>query len=199
MDSETGGPSPLTPLQKQIYESANERYAAKHFAAASVEIVDTVPAHYDPLRGLLLRAYEPVVPTMYSDGYAEELTDLESRANSTTMFTALLNGHIVGTITYIDDAAHPLHLFADTCAAYMRFLAVDPSAQRTGAGSLLTKRCIEQANVQNRPRIGLHTLPTMTAAINLYVSLGFERSTSNDGLSHVGYDGEAPAFIKPLS
>ncbi len=198
MTYETGSSSALTPLQRQIYDSANHRYAAKHFSTASVEIVDSEPSHYEPIKGLSLRAYEPVVPTMYSDGYSEQLTDIEGRAKSAKIYTALLNGHIVGTITYVKESSSPLHVFADTSAVYLRYLAVDPSAHRLGAGRLLTERCLDEAVADQMPAVGLHTLPAMSAAMGLYKSLGFVRSKPNDGLTHVGYHGEAPAFIKTL-
>ena len=72
----------LTALQKRIYKTAEDRYRSKHFTALSVEVVPATQEHYEPIRGILLRAYEQVAPDLYSTGYDATLTNLEDRAET---------------------------------------------------------------------------------------------------------------------
>ena len=196
-DTQEESPENLTALQKRIYETAEDRYRSKHFAPVSVDVVPTTPDHYDPVKGILLRAYELVAPDLYSDGYDLKLTDLEGRAATTSIFTALVNGHVAGSVTLVQDPESDLHLFGDASAAYLRFLAVDPSAHRVGIGRQLVEHCLTHAADLKHRAVGLHTSPAMTSAVALYTSMGFARSHANDGVP--GYTGEAPAYIKVLT
>ncbi len=148
----------------------------------AVEVVDARPSHYPILGELTVRAYEPVEPTMYEDGYADELADVATRAAEVPVLVALFNGFVIGGLTYVPNARSGFYEFGDPDGASFRHLAVDPSAQGLGAGRRLVEVVIDRARSAGRSRLLIHSLARMTAAQQLYRTLGFVRDESLDAL-----------------
>jgi putative acetyltransferase len=81
------------------------------------------------------------------------------------IFLGFENGAAAGCVALRD--------FADDVAELKR-LYVRPQFRSSGLGRLLTQRIIEEARARDYVRILLDTVPSMTAAIALYASLGFK-------------------------
>ena len=166
--------------QQARFAEAEQKLKARYASQPILKVVTAQPEHYQVLGDLTIRAYEPLMPTMYTDGYVEELADVAGRANQARVFAALLNGHVIGGITYISDGASELHEIDDKSVATIRFLAVDPSSQSLGAGRALVEACLQQALTDNHAAVALHTTERMTAAVALYTTFGFKRKPALD-------------------
>ena len=62
----------------------------------------------------------------------------------------------------------------------IRLLAVAPAARGLGIGNLLVAECVRRARESGATTIGLHTSPSMRAAIRLYQTFGFRRDPAHD-------------------
>ena len=66
----------------------------------------------------------------------------------------------------------------DGAVGELRRLFVQPAGRATGLGRRLAIAVVQQARSQGLARLVLNTLPTMTAAIALYESMGFVTSAA---------------------
>jgi ribosomal protein S18 acetylase RimI-like enzyme len=86
----------------------------------------------------------------------------------------------VGCVTFVPDTSSPWAELLESSEAGIRMLAVDPQAQRRGAGRALLEACIARAGELRRTAVVLHTTPWMTSAHRLYETAGFERLPDRD-------------------
>lgn len=154
-----------------------------------------------PMRGdeaaqvadLLVRANEEnlaAFPPEVATAYRAELVDLARRRRVADVYVAEIGGRVLGSVTYLPDAAKDGHPWPPG-GAVLRLLAVDPAARRRGLGERLTAACIERALDDHVPYLGLHTAPTMAAARRIYERLGFVREPRHDFDPLVHYGGAA--------
>ena len=87
---------------------------------------------------------------------------------------------VVGAVTYVPGRDNRFAEFDDPDAAGIRMLAVDPAAQRRGAGAALVAACVDRAVAAGRGRIVLHTTDEMVTARRLYGRMGFRRAPDRD-------------------
>ena len=157
-------------------------------------------AEYEALGDLTVAAYRaiPDVPHEATDGYEHELRDVARRVKvgAEVVVAVSDDGVLLGGVTYVPDYTNELAEFDDPGAAGIRMLAVDPRQQRSGAGTALTKWCVDRARATGRTRIILHTIKWMTTAHRIYERGGFDRTTALDWEPFPGF--LLMAFVKEL-
>ena len=124
--------------------------------------------------------------------YLARIADVAERAERTTIVVAIEEGRIVGSATLelsgrveTRDARH-----LDPEEAHIRMLGVHPDARRRGIARSLMEACVEEARRNGKTFMTLHTTQRMTAAQEMYESLGFERAPDRvfpDGFVLLGY------------
>ena len=133
------------------------------------------PDEHAALGELTLAAYAAIDPSVVSRDYADELRDVAGRAAVAEVLVAVVDGAVLGGVTYVPDRTSPAAEFAEDDTAGIRMLAVDAGARRRGVGEALVRACIDRATTADRRQIVLHSTDRMTAAHRLYDRLGFTR------------------------
>jgi ribosomal protein S18 acetylase RimI-like enzyme len=143
---------------------------------------EALPADYAAIGELTIAAYASVHPADDDPEYLDELRDVAARVRCCTVFVAVdaASGTVLGSVTYIPGPGTPLSETEGDGEAGFRMLAVEPSAQGRGVGRALVEACIERARAEDKHRLVLLTLSTMTAARVLYERLGFRRAWRRD-------------------
>ena len=120
------------------------------------------PAEPQLARELILEYAAATGVDLSFQGFHDEIASLPTFYEA--MFIARWDGDPAGVIALrrIDD---------QTCE--MKRLYVRPAFRGKNAGRALVERLIDEARVRGYARMRLDTLPTMTAALDLYRSLGF--------------------------
>ncbi len=108
------------------------------------------------------------------------IADVAGRAHESCVVVAVVDGQLVGCLTYVADMSGPYGEFDDDDAASFRYFGVDPSAQGIGVGEAMVQWCVDTAAAAGRQRIRIHTLESMPAAQRLYLRMGFLRDPDND-------------------
>jgi GNAT superfamily N-acetyltransferase len=143
-----------------------------------VEVRPVRPEEFDELGRATVEAYEALPGEPLSAAYLEELADVASRAAEAEVLVALVDGRLVGGVTYV----RPPGRYAEfgPGEAGIRHLAVVPAARGHGVGAALVAACLERARADGFPRICLFTTPSMATAHRLYERLGFLRRPERD-------------------
>jgi GNAT superfamily N-acetyltransferase len=140
------------------------------------------PARHDELTAvgdLCVAAYVAGGHLSPSDPYATTLADAPARAASTTILVAVSDDRIVGTVTICP----PESPYAEVCRegeSEFRFLAVAPSAWRTGVGQALVAACEKRAVEQGQSAHVICVIDRNTGAHAFYENLGFHRFPERD-------------------
>ena len=114
------------------------------------------------------------------DEYDVQLASVAVRAQEAQVLVAIVDGRLVGCLTYVADH-HGVHAeFDDEHAAGFRYFGVDPSVQGAGVGEAMVRWCMETARAAGRERLRIHTLESMPGAQRLYLRTGFVRDPVND-------------------
>jgi ribosomal protein S18 acetylase RimI-like enzyme len=111
--------------------------------------------------------------------YDVHIRAVAARLESAEILVALLDGEVVGAVTYVSDPESPWLEWNELGEAQIRLLAVDPAVQGRGVGEALVLACVDEAREQGM-KILLHTTNHMPAAQRLYSRLGFTRSPERD-------------------
>lgn len=156
---------------------------------------------YDAVGELTVAAYRaiPGAPAAATDGYASQLRDVRGRvdAGAEVMVAVTPEGVLAGAVTYVGDASNTYAEFDDPDAAGFRMLAVAPEQQGSGAGSALTKWCVDRATTTGRKRIIIHSTQWMTSAHRIYGRQGFDRAEPLDWSPVPGF--LLMAFVRELA
>jgi ribosomal protein S18 acetylase RimI-like enzyme len=134
--------------------------------------------------------------------YLARIADVAERAVRTTVLVASVSGAIAGSATLeIDARVNPETtepLASDE--AHLRMLGVDPAFRGRGVARRLVVACIDVARARGKRRLTLETTAVMTAAQQLYASMGFnstgERITP-DGTRLLEYSRSVDAPPQP--
>jgi ribosomal protein S18 acetylase RimI-like enzyme len=145
----------------------------------ALEIRPVGPTEYGRVGDLTVAAYAALPVDHLWDGYADEIRAVSERLETAEVLVAVLDGVIVGAVTYVSDPSSRWIEWNEPGEAQIRLLGVDPAAQGHGVGAALVAACIERAREQGLTLI-LHTTNHMPAAQRLYPRLGFTRRHDRD-------------------
>jgi len=112
--------------------------------------------------------------------YLAQIGDVAGRAGRVPVLVALEEGRILGSATLESEEARLGDDPIEPGTVNMRMLGVDPGARGRGAGRALVEACVRRARRSGKYALTLHTTEAMTAAQNLYTSLGFVRDAARD-------------------
>jgi GNAT superfamily N-acetyltransferase len=145
--------------------------AAADDRAEPLEVRDVELAAITALRARVLRSHLPGTPALAP---SDDLPD-------TWHLGAFRDGHLVGTVTAFAEEApgHP-----GVPAQRFRFMAVEPSAQGSGAGTTLMHEVVAGARARGARLLWAHG---RDSALDFYVRLGFRvvGDAFNDATSHL--------------
>jgi ribosomal protein S18 acetylase RimI-like enzyme len=147
----------------------------------SLSIREAVPEEYPELARIILAANEQYAPAFGEGwaGYKEDLTDVAGRAARGTVLVGEIDGRLGGTVSYYaprGDADQDDWWWWPQDFAYLRALAVDPSARGRGLGRALTLAAIERATTEGAAGVALNTTSGQAVAKRLYERLGFHQT-----------------------
>ena len=138
-----------------------------------------LPAEYERVGDVTVASYAALPVDHLWGGYDTEIRDVAKRLEAAEVFVAVLDGEIVGAVTYVSDPESEWAEWNEPDEAQIRLLAVDTAVQGRGIGEALVRACIERAREQGL-KILLHTTNHMPAAQRLYPRLGFVRRPERD-------------------
>lgn len=132
--------------------------------------------------GTFVRAAYIGLPGYASDDdYDQVVADVGGRhAEGADVVVGVLDGRVVGCLTFVAGPDDPHFEFDDPDASSFRYFGVDPSAQGRGVGRAMVEWCIDESRRLGRRRIRIHTLESMVGAFGLYEQLGFVRTPDHD-------------------
>lgn len=113
------------------------------------------------------------------DPYLEVLADAAGRARLAEVWVAADDGELLGTVTF----CRPGTAYAELSRAdegEFRMLAVAGAARGRGAGRALVRACLDRARELGLTGVRISSLPEMTRAHRLYLSMGFRRAPQDD-------------------
>ena len=145
----------------------------------ALEIRPVGPTEYGRVGDLTVAAYRELPVDHLWDGYDDEIRAVSERLETAEVLVAVLDGVVVGAVTYVSDPSSPWIEWNEPGEAQIRLLGVDPAAQGHGVGAALVAACIARAREQGLTLI-LHTTNHMPAAQRLYPRLGFTRRPDRD-------------------
>ncbi|KGY12712.1 acetyltransferase [Vibrio tubiashii] len=117
-----------------------------------------------------------------SDPEVEAMSQHYTENNQSLYLVATVDGKIVGGC-----GLAPFQSSTETCELKKLFLL--PESRGLGLGKQLSEQCLKFAQNQGFSHCYLDTLQSMTSAIKLYQSLGFEHLDKPlDGTEHGGCD-----------
>ena len=129
--------------------------------------------------------------------YLQKIADVAERAGRTVILVAIDGGEVIGSLTLelatrVDPEADPL----EAHRAHIRMLGVAPAARARGAGRALMRAAETRARAAGKTEMTLNTTRMMTAAQQMYASMGYERlpdETLPDGFVLLTYRKELGA------
>lgn len=136
------------------------------------------PDDIPQLKQLALLSYGTYAPLLSR----ENLAVLRSKVSDEAMWSELLRisfsflcceGEQIVGMAFLVPHGNPWDVYPAEWS-YIRMVGVDTAYTRQGIARRLTQMCIDQAVISGEHTIALHTSEIMTAAQDLYLSLGFK-------------------------
>lgn len=146
---------------------------------ADLSVRLAVASELDEAGRLCVAAYTASGHLAASDPYTDTLRDARTRAASTEVLVAVRAGAVVGTVT-ICPAESPYAEISKADESEFRFLAVSPSAWRTGVGEALVEACEQRAAERGRVAHVICVIDSNAPAHRFYERLGFTRLADRD-------------------
>lgn len=116
----------------------------------------------------------------YDHEYAAWIGDVPGRAADSEVLVAVGGDRLVGTVTWCPPNSPFVQLARQPHQGEFRTLSVDPRARGRGVGRVLVAACVERARDAGLRELLLCSLPAMTTAHRLYLSMGFVRRSDLD-------------------
>jgi len=142
------------------------------------------PDEFSRIGEITVAAYSGIEPDTGNpvvDEYFEELRNVAQRARDAEVLVAAgEDDQVLGAVTLVLDPNSPLAEFDEPGAASFRMLAVAPEAQSKGVGKLLAVYCVDRARAAGAEVVLIHSRPTMIAARDMYMKMGFVRHAAID-------------------
>jgi predicted N-acetyltransferase YhbS len=145
-----------------------------------VSVRAALPAEYDAIGALTLRAYSLDGLLDDDSDYVRDLRDATRRAEHADLLVAVDNENaVLGTVTFCLPGSPYSELSKDGQAEF-RMLAVDVAARGQGIGEKLVRACLDRAEGKGCTSVVISTRPQMTSANRLYQRLLFDRTPELD-------------------
>lgn len=123
----------------------------------------------------LVEAFGRLLPQLSSSASElsmEELVEIVT-AEATTLFVAVTDDNIVGTLTLV------MFRIPTGRRAWIEDVVVDERSRGRGVGAALTRRAIAHAREHGARSVDLTSRPTRDVANAMYTKLGFDRRDTN--------------------
>jgi ribosomal protein S18 acetylase RimI-like enzyme len=144
-----------------------------------ITVRPATPDEFPRVGELTVAAYRALSVDHLFGGYDERILDTAARARGADVLVAVVDGRLVGAVTYVGDSSSEWSEWTETGEAQFRLLAVDPAARGRGAGAALLRACTERAAAAGST-IVIHTTPWMQIAQGMYERSGFVRRSDRD-------------------
>ena len=102
-----------------------------------------LPAEYERVGDVTVASYAALPVDHLWDGYDTEIRDVAKRVERAEILVAVLDGEIVGAVTYVSDPDSEWAEWNEPDEAQIRLLAVDTAVQGRGIGEALVRACID--------------------------------------------------------
>ena len=145
----------------------------------SLDIRAAEAEELDEVGDLCVESYAAGGHLSPTDPYAETLRDARDRAQSAEVLVALREGRIVGTVTICPSGSTYAEVGRQGESEF-RFLAVSPSAWRTGVGEALVDACEVRARQRGASAHVICVVDRNHGAHRFYERLGFTRLPERD-------------------
>lgn len=136
---------------------------------------------------LCVEAYDAASQLEPRSPYAATLVDARGRAADSIVLVAERDGDLVGTVTICLPGSESREIGQDGEVEF-RFLAVAPSAWRTGVADALVRAVEEHAIEVGAARLAICVRDTNTGAAAMYERRGFTRVPERDWSPRPGVD-----------
>jgi ribosomal protein S18 acetylase RimI-like enzyme len=143
----------------------------------NILIRDIRPEEFDAMAQLLKAAYQQYEKFMPADAwqfYLSDIMDVRGRMAESELIVAEVNRKLAGTVTLYLEGRNRTEGNWPGGWAGARLLGVGPEYRDKGIGRALMDECIRRCRESGIRTIGLHTLPFMEVAKNMYDRMGFQ-------------------------
>lgn len=139
------------------------------------------PADFDAIARLTVAAYKADGQLVDEPDYERLLADVPARASTGELLVAVdePTGRVLGSVLFVLPGS-PYAQLSGPGEAEFRMLAVDPAAQRRGAGAALVRACLDRATELGCRRVRICTRSFSVPAHRLYAKFGFVRTPERD-------------------
>jgi ribosomal protein S18 acetylase RimI-like enzyme len=144
-----------------------------------ISVRAAMPDEFARVGELTVTAYRALPVDHLFGGYDERILDTATRAGGAEVLVAVVDGRVIGSVTYVGDSSSEWSEWTKPGEAQFRLLAVDPAAHGQGAGRALVRACMDRAAGAGST-IVMHTTPWMDVAQGMYERLGFVRRPDRD-------------------
>jgi ribosomal protein S18 acetylase RimI-like enzyme len=121
--------------------------------------------------------------------YLDSAGDVRSRLDVAELLVAVLDGEVVGSVTYYAPGPRAEAQGWPADWAGLRLLAVAPVARGLGIGRAIMEASVERARADGATALALHTTEMMEVARAMYERMGFIRVPERDYVSRSGERG----------